>query len=49
METLRWLRVLGDTIFAAGALALVVFVIGLRTGSTARRLPFDVPAPAPIP
>ena len=49
IETFRWLRVVGDTIFAAGALALVVFVIGLRTGSPARQLPFDVPAPAPIP
>ena len=34
MEILRWLRVIGDTIFfaAAGALALGVFVIGLETG-----------------
>jgi nitric oxide reductase subunit B len=32
MEVLRWLRVIGDTIFAAGALALGWFVIGLKTG-----------------
>jgi nitric oxide reductase subunit B len=32
MEILRWLRVIGDTIFAAGALALGWFVIGLKTG-----------------
>jgi nitric oxide reductase subunit B len=49
IEAFRWLRVIGDTIFAAGALALVIFIMSLRTGSTARRLPFDVPAPAPIP
>ena len=41
IETFRWLRVVGDTIFAAGAVALAIFVIGLRTGgSTGRqRLP----------
>lgn len=32
METLRWLRVVGDTIFALGAVALVYFVVGLKTG-----------------
>ena len=32
MQTLRWLRVPGDTIFALGAVALVWFVAGLKTG-----------------
>jgi len=32
MNTLRWLRVPGDMIFAAGALALGWFVFGLKTG-----------------
>lgn len=32
MDTLRWLRVVGDTIFAAGVLALGWFVLGLKTG-----------------
>jgi nitric oxide reductase subunit B len=32
METLRWLRGIGDTAFAAGAVMLVIFVIGLATG-----------------
>jgi nitric oxide reductase subunit B len=32
MDTLRWLRVVGDTIFAVGALALGWFVLGLKTG-----------------
>jgi nitric oxide reductase subunit B len=32
MHTLRWMRVIGDTIFAAGALALGWFVLGLLTG-----------------
>ena len=32
MDTLRWLRVIGDTIFAAGVLALGWFVLGLKTG-----------------
>ena len=32
MNTLRWMRVIGDTIFAAGALGLGWFVVGLLTG-----------------
>ncbi len=32
MDTIRWLRVIGDTIFAVGVLALGWFVIGLKTG-----------------
>lgn len=32
MNTLRWLRVIGDTIFATGLLALVWFIAGLKTG-----------------
>ncbi len=32
METFRWLRVFGDTIFAVGALLLGWFVFGLKTG-----------------
>ena len=30
--TLRWLRVIGDTIFATGIVALAWFVLGLVTG-----------------
>ena len=32
MNTLRWLRVIGDTIFACGVLALGWFVLGLKVG-----------------
>jgi nitric oxide reductase subunit B len=32
MDTLKWLRVIGDTLFAAGAVALGIFVLGLKTG-----------------
>jgi nitric oxide reductase subunit B len=32
MQTLRWLRIIGDTVFAAGVLALFYFIIGLKTG-----------------
>lgn len=32
MDTLRWMRVIGDTIFAVGVLVLGWFVLGLRTG-----------------
>ncbi len=48
IETFRWLRVIGDTIFAAGALALVMFVFSLRGRRSAPRLPLVAPAPAPI-
>ncbi len=32
MQTLRWMRVPGDTVFFLGAVGLVIFVAGLKTG-----------------
>jgi nitric oxide reductase subunit B len=32
MDTLRWSRVIGDSIFALGVVALGWFVLGLETG-----------------
>jgi nitric oxide reductase subunit B len=32
LQTVRWLRVIGDTIFALGALGFGWFVVGLKTG-----------------
>jgi nitric oxide reductase subunit B len=32
MNTLRWMRMFGDTLFAVGALVLGWFVVGLITG-----------------
>jgi nitric oxide reductase subunit B len=32
METLRWLRTIGDTVFLIGVGALAYFVVGLITG-----------------
>jgi nitric oxide reductase subunit B len=32
LSIFRWLRVIGDTVFAIGTLALAWFVIGLKTG-----------------
>ncbi len=32
MQTFRWLRIVGDSVFAVGAIALAVFVVGLKTG-----------------
>lgn len=32
MQTLRWMRVPGDTIFAVGAIAFVIFILGLKFG-----------------
>ena len=49
IDTFRWLRVIGDTICAAGSLAHAAFVIGLRTGGTTRRERFRLPAPASAP
>jgi nitric oxide reductase subunit B len=37
MQTLRWLRAIGDTIFAIGGLALAWFALGLWTGWSIRR------------
>ncbi|HTN74848.1 MAG TPA: nitric-oxide reductase large subunit, partial [Pirellulaceae bacterium] len=37
MQNLRWMRVPGDTIFFLGAVGLVVFVAGLKTGHSFRR------------
>lgn len=36
MQLLRWLRVVGDTIFATGVLALGWFILGLKTGWSVR-------------
>jgi nitric oxide reductase subunit B len=36
LETLRWLRVVGDTLFAAGILGVGWFVVGLTTGWSIR-------------
>jgi nitric oxide reductase subunit B len=36
MQNLRWMRVPGDTLFFLGAVALVVFVTGLKTGNSIR-------------
>jgi hypothetical protein len=38
VQNLRWLRVPGDTVFFLGAVALVVFVAGLKTGHSFRKV-----------
>ena len=42
MQTFRWMRVPGDTVFFLGAVALVVFVAGLKTGHSFRK---ETPTP----
>ena len=37
MGQLRWMRIVGDTVFALGALAIGVFVIGLKLGWSYRK------------
>ena len=46
MQTLRWMRVPGDTIFAAGIVALVYFIVGLKTGWSIARDEERIPVAA---
>jgi len=46
MNILRWLRVVGDTVFAAGILALGYFVAGLRFGWSTGEQPDKTLSPA---
>jgi nitric oxide reductase subunit B len=56
MNTLRWMRVFGDVLFAVGIGALGWFVLGLRTGWSHRVdqraresiLPEVLPEPVPV-
>jgi len=54
LETLRWLRMVGDSVFLLGVGALVWFVVGLRTGWSLRTsdevepLPAKAPSPAAV-
>jgi len=43
LQTLRWMRVIGDSIFAVGVFALAYFVVGLKTGWSLRH-EHDLPA-----
>jgi nitric oxide reductase subunit B len=49
MQTFRWLRVIGDTVFAAGAIALALFVIMLRFGGSGRQERFRIGDTLPAP
>ncbi|WP_207532384.1 nitric-oxide reductase large subunit [Desertivirga arenae] len=42
MNTLRWLRVIGDTIFAFGTVGLALFVIGLKVGWSYEKDKYDL-------
>jgi nitric oxide reductase subunit B len=46
MQTLRWMRVPGDTLFACGSIALVIFVAGIRPKSGAVPVPRTRPVEA---
>jgi nitric oxide reductase subunit B len=45
MDTLRWLRVPGDVLFAVGAVLLAWFILGLKTGWSLERAPVSQPEP----
>ncbi len=42
LNSLRWLRVIGDTIFAFGTIGLALFVIGLKTGWSYEKGNYDL-------
>jgi nitric oxide reductase subunit B len=44
IETLRWMRIFGDTVFAVGAAAFAWFMMGLVTGSSYETVQARVPA-----
>jgi nitric oxide reductase subunit B len=44
LQTLRWLRIPGDTLFTVGALAMGWFMLGLLTGHSFEREGRKVPA-----
>jgi nitric oxide reductase subunit B len=46
---LRWMRAIGDTIFAAGTVALVVFIFGLSKGYSYEQAPTPVVKKKPAP
>lgn len=49
MNILRWLRVVGDTIFAVGVFSLGWFVLGLKTGwSVSGQVDPDMPVREPV-
>ena len=51
MQTLRWMRMIGDTIFALGAIAFVYFALNLMWQRPAKKpaiIPTNAPAPAEI-
>jgi nitric oxide reductase subunit B len=49
MQSLRWLRIIGDTVFLTGVGSLVWFVVGLKTGWSfaAHAAPIDISPAAP--
>jgi nitric oxide reductase subunit B len=47
MNVLRWMRVIGDTIFAVGAVGFAWFVLGLKTGWSISSGQTDIPAAGP--
>jgi nitric oxide reductase subunit B len=47
METFRWLRVIGDTIFGIGVGVLGWFVLGIKTGWSLTERPDEVAAQFP--
>ena len=51
MQTLRWMRMIGDTIFALGAISFVYFALDLmwqRPGKKVVTIPPVIPAPAEV-
>lgn len=43
LQFFSWLRVIGDAVFALGAVVLAIFVIGLKTGLSVDKSKVDIP------
>ena len=48
MQTLRWLRMIGDTVFALGAISFVYFALNLMWQRPGKKVPTTVPAAAEV-
>jgi nitric oxide reductase subunit B len=49
MDMLRWLRIIGDTVFAIGVLVLGWFIVGLKVGWSLTGQPDEVSREFPDP
>jgi nitric oxide reductase subunit B len=49
LDILRWLRVIGDTLFGIGIFGIALFVLGLKTGWATEQGTSDLPPQGIVP